>query len=51
MFGHKKKQPKDKIFNPFLTLNLPVVKKSVEQLGGMITFESEKDKGTKFIIR
>lgn len=48
---------KPKLFTPMMTtkakgqgLGLAVVKKSVEALGGSITFESQEEKGTKFII-
>ncbi|HYA77799.1 MAG TPA: ATP-binding protein, partial [Verrucomicrobiae bacterium] len=30
---------------------LPVVKRMTESLGGTVSFESEVDKGTKFIVR
>ena len=30
---------------------LPVVKRMTESLGGTVSFESQEDKGTKFIIR
>jgi len=49
---------KPKLFTPLVTskakgqgLGLAVVKRIVEALNGSITFESEEDKGTKFIIK
>jgi PAS domain S-box-containing protein len=49
---------KNKIFKPLFTtkakgqgFGLPVVKKLISALNGTITFESEKGKGTKFIIK
>jgi signal transduction histidine kinase len=49
---------KDKIFTPLFTtksrgqrFGLPVVKKLTEAMGGTITFESKKGKGTKFILK
>jgi PAS domain S-box-containing protein len=49
---------KTKLFSPMLTtkakgqgLGLAVVKRLVEALKGAVTFESEKGKGTKFIIQ
>ncbi len=49
---------KDKLFTPLFTtkakgqgFGLAVVKRMTEALGGTVTFESEKGKGTKFIIR
>ena len=53
--------PKDiqrKMFTPMFTtkskgqgFGLPVVKRMTESLGGTVSFDSEKGKGTKFIIR
>ena len=54
-------EDKDKIFNPFFTgdkshnkegsgLGLPLVKSIVEKLGGKISFESERNKGTTFSV-
>lgn len=54
-------EDKDKIFNPFFTgdkshnkegsgLGLPLVKSIVEKLGGEISFESERSKGTTFTV-
>ena len=55
--GGMSDEVKDKIFTPLFTtkskgqgFGLAVVKKFVEQLGGIITFESQLGKGTKFII-
>jgi two-component system nitrogen regulation sensor histidine kinase NtrY len=49
---------KPKLFTPLFTtkskgqgFGLPVVKRLTEALGGTVSFESENDKGTKFIIR
>ena len=49
---------KDKIFIPLFTtkakgqgFGLPVVKKLTEAMGGTVTFESEKGKGAKFILK
>jgi PAS domain S-box-containing protein len=49
---------KDKLFTPLFTtkskgqgFGLAVVKRMTEALGGTVTFESEKGKGTKFIVR
>ncbi len=49
---------KPKLFTPMMTtkakgqgFGLAVVKKAVEALGGTITFESQENKGTTFIIR
>ena len=49
---------KDKLFTPMFTtkskgqgFGLPVVKRMTETLGGTVTFESERGKGTKFILR
>jgi signal transduction histidine kinase len=51
------KEVKSKIFTPLFTtkakgqgFGLAACKRSVESQGGTITFESEADKGTKFII-
>jgi PAS domain S-box-containing protein len=51
------KEVQDKLFTPLFTtkakgqgLGLAVVKRLVEGLNGKVSFESEKDKGTKFII-
>lgn len=51
-------EAKNKIFKPLFTtkakgqgFGLPVVKKLISGLNGTITFESEKGKGTKFIIK
>ena len=48
---------KDKLFKPLFTtkakgqgLGLAVVKRLIEGLNGKVSFESEKDKGTKFTI-
>lgn len=52
---------KDKIFDPFFTgdkshnkegsgLGLPLVKSIIEKLGGKISFESERNKGTTFTV-
>jgi len=48
---------REKMFKPLVTtkskgqgLGLAVVKRLVDALSGHITFESDKDKGTKFII-
>ena len=48
---------KPKLFSPMMTtkargqgLGLAVVKRLVEALDGSISFESEEDRGTKFII-
>ena len=48
---------KSKIFEPMFTtkakgqgLGLAVAKRLIEALNGTITFESEKGKGTKFVI-
>lgn len=54
-------EDKDKIFDPFFTgdkshnkegsgLGLPLAKSIVEKLGGQISFESERDKGTTFTV-
>jgi signal transduction histidine kinase len=47
----------EKVFKPLFTIKskgqgfgLAVVKKFVEELGGMITFRSTQGKGTTFII-
>ena len=49
---------KDKLFTPLFTtkskgqgFGLAVVKRMTEALGGTVTFESQKGKGTTFIIR
>ncbi len=49
---------KDKLFTPMFTtkakgqgLGLAVIKRMTEALGGTVTFESQKDKGTKFTVR
>jgi signal transduction histidine kinase len=50
---------KDKIFDPFVTsgksggtgLGLAITKKIIEQHGGKISFESERNKGTTFIVK
>jgi PAS domain S-box-containing protein len=49
---------KDKLFTPLFTtkakgmgFGLPVVKRMTEALGGTVTFESEKGKGTIFRVR
>lgn len=55
-------EDKDKIFNPFFTgdkshnkegsgLGLPLTKNIIEKLGGGISFFSEQDQGTTFIVR
>ena len=51
-------EAKDKIFTPLFTtkskgqgFGLAVVKRMIDALGGTVTFESQQDKGTKFIIR
>ena len=48
----------DKIFEPKFTtktggmgLGLAIVKNSIDSLGGSITYETEKNQGTKFIIQ
>ena len=50
-------EAKSKLFTPLFTtkskgqgFGLPVVKRMTEALGGKVTFESQKGKGTKFII-
>ena len=54
-------EDKDKIFDPFFTgdkshnkegsgLGLPLVKSIIEKLGGQISFESERNKGTTFSV-
>lgn len=54
-------EDKDKVFNPFFTgdkshnkegsgLGLPLTKNIVEKLGGKISFSSEQNKGTIFIV-
>jgi signal transduction histidine kinase len=50
-------ESKDKIFTPLFTtkskgqgFGLPVVKKLIESMGGIVSFESEKGKGAKFIL-
>jgi len=50
-------EPADKIFTPLFTtkskgqgLGLAVVKRLVEELKGRITYESQKGKGTEFIV-
>jgi signal transduction histidine kinase len=52
------KQIQPKIFAPLFTtkskgqgFGLAVVKRLTEALGGIVTFESEEGKGTKFIVR
>jgi signal transduction histidine kinase len=49
---------KGKLFTPLFTtkskgqgFGLAVAKRLVESLGGMVAFESEKGKGTKFTVR
>jgi len=49
---------KDKIFTPLFTtkskgqgLGLAVVKRLIEVLNGEIPFESQEEKGTKFIVK
>jgi PAS domain S-box-containing protein len=49
---------KGKLFTPMFTtkakgqgFGLPVIKRMTEALGGTVTFESEEDKGTTFILR
>jgi signal transduction histidine kinase len=51
-------EAKEKLFNPMFTtkakgqgLGLAVIKRMTETLGGTVTFESQKDKGTTFTIR
>jgi len=48
----------DKIFQPNFTtktggmgLGLAIVKNSIDSLGGSIHYETEQDRGTKFIIQ
>jgi signal transduction histidine kinase len=49
---------KTKLFTPMMTtkskgqgFGLPVVKRMVEALNGIVTFESEASNGTKFMLR
>jgi signal transduction histidine kinase len=49
---------KEKLFSPMFTtkakgqgLGLAVIKRMTESLGGTVTFESRKNKGTTFTIR
>jgi signal transduction histidine kinase len=49
---------KSKLFTPMFTtkakgqgFGLPVIKRMTEALGGTVTFESQEDKGTTFIVR
>ena len=51
-------EAKNKLFTPLFTtkskgqgFGLAVVKRMTESLGGTVTFESERGKGTKFILR
>jgi two-component system CheB/CheR fusion protein len=49
---------KNKLFTPMFTtkakgqgFGLPVIKRMTESLGGTVSFESEEDKGTTFMVR